>query len=409
VLTIHQPSLEAYRLLDNLILVSKDPGSPEPGQLVYYGPAYPQAVDFFNPGGVEGLRPGVEPSPDEVLRGLARNKTSEWIERYAASPWKRLFVNDRAGKQPSRSGRTTVMRAHRALGFDQWWTLVRRCLTVKIKDTANTAILLAQAPIIAILVSLVFGKDAAAKVTNENWASVANATSITVFLLSLAALWFGCSNSAREIVGEWAIYHRERMVSLKIPSYLGSKFAVLGGLCCVQCVVLLGIIHWGAGLAGAWLTTFPLLLLASLLGVAIGLTVSAVARTSEVAIAMLPLILLPMVILAGVLQPVHKMNMPMKTVAQFMPSRWAFEGLLLVEAEERPKWTPPPILSSPVAEVPMSRSEAEASPAEQDMAERFFPAETHRTNVQTSAVVLTIMLLVLVGSICAILRTRDVH
>ena len=48
--------------------------------------------------------------------------------------------------------------------------------------------------------------------------------------MAVAAVWFGCSNSAREIVSEWAVYQRERMVNLQIVPYLASKFAILGGL-----------------------------------------------------------------------------------------------------------------------------------------------------------------------------------
>jgi hypothetical protein len=257
----------------------------------------------------------------------------------------------------------------------------------------------------------------------------------------LAALWFGCSNSAREIVGEWSIYRRERMVALKIPSYVASKLMVLGGLCLVQCAVLLGIVYWGAGLKGPWLTMFALLLLTSLVGLAIGLAVSALARTSEVAIALLPLILLPMVILAGVLQPLHKMNGLVAGVAQVMPSRWSFEGLLLLEADERPTWTPPAppkIPPMPPPAVPPappagsaqatghesratgsasagaastkteSREEA-AEPKEQDMAERFFPAETDRMGVNASRIALLAMLGLLVAAVHVILRQRDVH
>ena len=64
-------------------------------------------------------------------------------------------------------------------------------------------------------------------------------------MLSFAGLWFGCSNAVREIVGEWSIYLRERMVNLKIVPYVASKFAVLSLLCVIQCVTLLGIVHWG--------------------------------------------------------------------------------------------------------------------------------------------------------------------
>lgn len=405
-LTIHQPSLEAYRLLDNLILVAKDSGSAAPGRLAYYGPAYPQAIEFFNPE-TAGRTPGVELSPDDVLRGLAKEKAEEWVKRYQASPLKRQYVDHRAAVQPVEPAQLPAARSRRSLGIRQWSTLVRRCLAIKWKDTSNTAILMVQAPIIALLVVLVFGKHASAEVTPESWPSVAGAVSTAVFLLALAALWFGCSNAAREIVGEWPIYHRERMVNLKIPSYIGSKFFVLGGLCLMQCAVLLGIVHWGAGLEGPWMAMFGMLLLTSLVGLAIGLSVSALARTSEVAIALLPLILLPMVILAGVLQPLHKMNALGAGLAQVMPSRWAFEGLLLLETEDRPSWTPPSppaLLSAGEGKRPVPL-ESKAH----DMAERFFPAETDRTSVGVAGLALGAMLVLIVAGIHAVLRARDLH
>jgi ABC-type polysaccharide/polyol phosphate export permease len=248
-------------------------------------------------------------------------------------------------------------------------------------------------------------------VTVQNWASVAEATSITIFLMALAALWFGCSNSAREVVGEWAIYHRERMVNLKIPSYVGSKFTVLGGLCLLQCAVLLGIVYWGAGLTGPWLAMFAVLLLTSLVGTGIGLTVSALARTSEVAIALLPLILLPIVILAGILQPLHEMNAAMEVLSQAMPSRWAFEGVLLLEVEDRPTWTLPPDAESakPHAASGTATPVTQQAATQQDMAEKFFPAEAERMGTRASVVALAAMLILLIASMHVILRARDVH
>jgi len=407
-LTIHQPSLDAYRLLDNLVVVAKDPGTADAGRLVYYGPAYPQAVEFFNP----QEKAAAKLVPDEVLRGLAKEKTEEWVRRYAASLWKRQFVDDRRNRQalPVAEG-SVLQQANRDFGFRQCWTLIRRALNVKIKDLTNTTVLMVQAPIIALLIVLVFGSHAAEKTTAENWTAVAGAASTTIFLLALAALWFGCSNSAREIVGEWAIYHRERMVNLKIPSYVGSKFAVLGGLCVLQCAVLLGIVYHGAGLCGPWLPMFLTLLLTSLVGLAIGLTVSALARTSEVAIALLPLILLPMVILAGVLQPLHKMGRASAACAQIMPSRWAFESLLVLEADQRPTCTPPAMPVSPVppgAKSAPGKPAAAEQPKEQDMAEHFFPAETDRMGIGAGNIALGAMLAMLIVAIHIILRARDV-
>src|SRR5262249_32486667 len=162
--------------------------------------------------------------------------------------------------------------------------------------------------------------------------SVAGKLGTPLFLLCLAALWFGASNAVREIVGEWAVYHRERMVSLKVPSYVASKLPVLGGLSAGQCAVLLGIIHWGCSLKGSWLAMFGVLVLLSLVGVALGLMLSALARTSETAITILPIVLLAMVILAGAMHPVHKMPSLSRPLCHAVPLRWSFEGLLLLES-----------------------------------------------------------------------------
>ena len=225
-ITIHQPGLEVFRMADSLVIVSKDKKSKEPGQMVYFGPAYPDAVEFFNPGGVPNAKPGVDPSPDEVMRGLSQAKTDDWVKRYAASQHKRQYVDERLGKRPSGSAHPVKPKISREPGVSQWWTLVKRGLAIKAKDRWSTAILLAQAPIIACLLVLAFGNLA----SNEK-APYLGKTIVTIFLLIISAIWLGCSNAVREVVGEWAVYQRERMVNLKIPSYLGSKFTVLGGLC----------------------------------------------------------------------------------------------------------------------------------------------------------------------------------
>ena len=334
-LTIHQPSLEAYRLLDNVVIISKDPQGSEPGQLVYYGPAYPDAMQFFNPD-KKLTGPGVvEPSPDELLRRLARRPTQQWSDRYEESNYKRDFVTGRANQAVAPADATPVPVSRASIGR-QWATLFRRCMTIKIADRWNTAILLAQAPVVALAVVLVFGGEASRKITVESWQQVNGATGVTVFLLGLSALWFGCSNSVREIVGEWAIYQRERMVNLRIPAYVFSKLAVSAVLCLVQCTVLIGAARWGSNLRAPLLSSFLVMMLIACTGIGIGLILSAIARTSEVAIAMLPLTLIPMVIFGGILLPVYKMKAPIKVLAYAMPSRSGFEAMMLQESQRKP-------------------------------------------------------------------------
>jgi hypothetical protein len=71
-----------------------------------------------------------------------------------------------------------------------------------------------------------------------------------IFFLVVAAVWFGTSNAAREVVSERAIFRRERMVNLSVVNYALSKFLVLSVLCVIQCAVLLSIVFFSLGLAG---------------------------------------------------------------------------------------------------------------------------------------------------------------
>ena len=65
-----------------------------------------------------------------------------------------------------------------------------------------------QAPTVAVLVNLVFDHVDDPKQPIPSLAKI-------VYFMAIAAVWFGCSNAAREIVGERPIFVRERMVAIK--------------------------------------------------------------------------------------------------------------------------------------------------------------------------------------------------
>jgi ABC transport system ATP-binding/permease protein len=157
----------------------------------------------------------------------------------------------------------------------------------------------------------------------------------------VAAICFGCNNAARDIVGEWTIYQRERMVGIKLPSYAFSKFAVLCGLCVFQCVLLLGIVTIFCGLKGNFFETLAVLTLSSLVGAALGLAISARSSTTESAIALLPIVLLPILALGGGVRAAYKMPTPARWISTLVPSRWAFERNLVTEARAHNCGYPP--------------------------------------------------------------------
>lgn len=332
VLTIHQPSLDVFKLMDGLAVIAKDQSSQNAGQLVWYGPAYPDSLSFFE----SGTQKETSNRAESVLQSLSRQTVAQWVQAYRGSVIFEPWVTSR--QSPTVSPTATQPRNRRTflVGLEQWWVLVKRMLAVKIADVWGTAVLLLQAPVVALLIAGVFGSKTTAEVNAGNWLEVSTASATTMFLLSLAAIWFGCSNAAREIVSERVIYRRERMAGLSTAAYLASKVSVLGLLCLIQCAVLLWIVGWGCGLVGEVLPMFRVLFLAAIVGVLIGLMTSALARSAEAAAGILPLVILPMVILGGILMPLNELPRAAEWASDLIPSRWAFEGLLVQESSHRP-------------------------------------------------------------------------
>jgi len=333
VLTIHQPSVEILKLLDGLAVIARDESTNNVGTLVWYGPAYPDAATFFDPRGTGAI--DTTPDAEAILRGVETRPVADWLSRFRESPVHEEWVAQRL------SGTTASLSAHasrRVSMLDalfQCAVLVRRMLAVKIADRWSTGLLVAQAPLIGILIALVLGGKSRAALDAASWSSVSSALGMTTFLLALAAVWFGCANAAREIVGERAIYQRERMVGLSSLAYLTSKSTVLAGLCLAQCIVLLAIVGIGCGLRGGWSYELFVLFTAAAAGTAIGLALSASVKTPEAAATALPVIVLPLVILGGSLLPLPELPSVATWLADAMPSRWAFEALVVAEADAR--------------------------------------------------------------------------
>jgi hypothetical protein len=261
--------------------------------------------------------------PKEALRETVDQRCEDFLN----SIHYKDYVYDRAvaPRDRVRLGKGSKQKTERRGWLRQWGILTRRCFTIKRKDAINTAILLLQAPIIGVVLWLVF----AGRMTS--YFERLERGPAALFLLVMVAVWFGCSNSAREIVREQAIYRRERMVNLMIPSYVLSKFAVLGVLCAIQCAILLAIVYPALGYTGNVLLMYLLLYLVSLSGVGMGMTLSSVVRSSEASMALVPLLLIPQIMLGGILMPTHELNVPMHLLSNAMVARWGYEGMLHIE------------------------------------------------------------------------------
>lgn len=389
IMTIHQPAKDEYEKFSHALILGYG------GVPMFYGATTPDSYKFFSDWGVrEGINPkdwGMDKLPadnprdmfalitaretpiyeqmkaqygDAAQRSNARHAGAKlWNQDYY-SEQNRIYKKMYSGRRSVGTG-----DGHRGVPEGrpstrgQFRLLFSRYFKTKIRDKVGTGILLLQAPIIGILLAVVFGGQAQevpawclgalqqlAQRTGEKAGNdVFDTLSMTqdhtaaVFFLVVSAIWFGTSNAAREIVKERSIYLRERMVNLGLLNYVMSKFVLLSLFCIVQCAMLLGIVFFVLDFAGgvpAFLQQLGALVTTAIAAVGIGLLLSTLVTSSEAAMALTPIALIPQVVLGGVMVPattIPKLSWLMYVV----PARWGFEATVVAEREaiaSEPAW-----------------------------------------------------------------------
>lgn len=370
VMTIHQPAKDEFERF-NIALIMGYGGVP-----MFFGPTSPDAYQFFGSWLETQGQPNKIDNPRDMFDVLNKRETPIYEQmiaqnpntpkgvarQYAAKIWQAEFVASQVYQKmysPPRAVGTGGGQSYVPPGAPktsgQLRLLLSRYARIKWRDSIGTAIMFAQAPIIGVLLAVVFGGQKEAIPywclgalqelskragslgggTNDLLANMAPTrdNSGAAFFLVVAAVWFGTSNAAREIVSERAIYLRERMVNLGLLNYVFSKFILLCFFCVIQCTMLLAIVFFSLGFNGGIIAFgFELanLLAVAIVSVALGLLVSTLVTTSEAAQALTPIALIPQVVLGGLMVPMTT-NSLLKWPMYVVPARWGFQGLVAQE------------------------------------------------------------------------------
>jgi ABC transport system ATP-binding/permease protein len=317
VMTTH--AMENVRLFDKIVVLMR-------GKLVFYGKP-DDALTYLGAANFkelfekleEPVEAGISKQGETARADVTERVAQNWKQKFAGTPqFKELIEKPLASRSTQESastrkkGRLGIFGAAR-----QWVTLSRRYFEVLLKDKLNLFILFAQPVLIALLTFLVMGRE--------------QPRDFVYFVVSLVAIWFGTSVAAREIIRENPIYRRERMYNLGILPYLGSKLFVLGVIVTLQCLMLfvplkifdlVGAMSMPGELAG--IPQLWAMLLTAAVGISIGLLISALVRTSEMATSLVPLILIPQILFSGLVGVPTGAN---KVVGLTMPSAWSFDTM----------------------------------------------------------------------------------
>ena len=289
IMVTHKPEDLTY--MDDVIFMA------EGGNIVYYGDSN-KYQDYFEVNNAVS-----------VFAKISGQTSKYWVDKY---------------KSPRPSSTTTTSSVNIEKKNDksivsQFYWLTSRYFKIKTNDKVNSLYLIIQAPIIACLICFIFTDISPA----------------VPFITAISAIWFGTNNAAREIVNEASIYKRERMYNLDIFPYVLSKVFVLSFFTIIQSAifVLILFLHFNDSLVSltAPFDAFLWMSFVSISATFLGLFLSSIMSTTEKVMTIVPIILMPQIMLAGLVARINTEFV--EVISYFTLSRWGTEGFNIIQRD----------------------------------------------------------------------------
>jgi hypothetical protein len=210
-------------------------------------------------------------------------------------------------------------------------TIARRQVRLLVADRGYVIFLAVLPFIVGLLPLTVAGQAGLGGPSADGWAPF-EAKHI-IALTSFAAILMGATLTVRDLVGERAVFRRERAAGLSATAYLLAKIAVFGAVAVIQSAVLVLVVtapgfgkpapSGAAALGNAMFELFVGVAATCVAAAVLGLAVSALAQTSDQVIVLLAITLTAQLVLAGGFIPVTDRPL-FETLAWFTPGRWGF-------------------------------------------------------------------------------------
>ena len=269
------------------------------GKLCFCG-TYDEALSFF----------GVTDVVD--IYNMITDSADEWQSKY-----KSHSKDD--GRKVHESKKSAARSTKRKSAMQQLPILIRRYFRLVLADKQRLILILLQAPLLAMLISLV--ADGEQFVQYEMTKSL-------LFALSCSAFWIGTLNSIQEICKERNILRREYMTGLRLGAYVTSKMAVLGILCAVQSLLICGVfatlVGMPCGVLGinAFIELYATTFLTAMAASAMGILVSSLFKNADRAMTVAPLLLMPQLLFSGM---IFTLEGATESISYAAVCRWSME------------------------------------------------------------------------------------
>ncbi|MBQ5404726.1 MAG: ATP-binding cassette domain-containing protein [Bacteroidales bacterium] len=352
IVNIHQPSSDIFKMFDKILVMDRG------GYPAYYGNPLDAIAYFKNISNNISAQDGECPlcgnvNPEQILETLEAKMVNEYGKltrnrKISPKEWYELFNENIAPKieQKKKSFPQTETEIPEnnfkvPSKFNQFKIFFRRNVLSKIVDKQYMLINLLESPVLAAILAFFIKFYSGTPDEPESYV-FANNENIPayIFMCVICSMFIGLTVSAEDIIRDRMILSRERFLNLSWSSYINSKTATLFIISAIQTLsfVLIGnlILEIHGLTLQYWLVLFSTSCFANLLG----LNISS-ALTSVVNIYILiPFIIVPQLLFAGVLVGFNKMHKSVASadkvpiIGDIMTSRWAYEALVITQFED---------------------------------------------------------------------------
>ncbi len=340
--TIHQPSSELFKQFDHLIVLDRG------GYPVYSGNPI-DGITYFKKlaGRVDASESECHTcghvNPDDILKIIEAKEVDEsgaFTAKRKSDPdsWYSLYQQKIEAKMEFSSEKCPIpANKFRIPGaFRQFLIFFKRNLLSKLADRQFMSIALLVAPLLALILGF-FSKYVSGDESNPHHYLFSQNENLPAYLFMsvIVALFLGLIIAAEEIHRDRRILKRESFLHLSRTAYLLSKISllfILSGIQMLMFVVIGNLIMEIKGMTlSYWLILFSTACFANMFGLLISDGLKSVVAIYVI----VPFLLVPQILLAGVIVKFDKLHYKFASAivvplsGDFMASRWAYEALVV--------------------------------------------------------------------------------
>jgi len=341
-IVLHQPSSDIFKLFDKLLLL--DTG----GYVIYYGNPvesliyFKQTVDHINANESECVTCGTV-NPEQVFSIVEANVLDEYgnvtpQRKISPKQWNKFFLEKIANKTVTQDDFKFTKKALIFLNvpskLEQIKIFFTRDFYSKISNLQYLYITLLEAPVLAAILAFIIKYFSNTKNGEYIFRENPNLPAY-IFMCVIVSLFLGMSVSAEEIFADRKILKREKFLDLSRFSYIASKVSLMFLISAIQTLLFVLIGNSILAINGMYLTYWLVLFSVSCFANLLGLNISAAFKSAVTIYILIPFLLIPQLLLAGVivkfenLHPVLSSSSKVPFTGNVMSSRWAFEALVV--------------------------------------------------------------------------------